>query len=621
MVVLGDPGSGKSTLLRYLMLTLAEPSNRFSSEFPQLASEAQVMSPLYIPLASYAETWLSHSVEERSLIDFLPGYLHYTYLDKYTNCLLEQLEQGMLFILFDGLDEIPDTSLRIQVVRQLETFTQSYPKNRFIVTSRIVGYKDASVATEYQVYTLADFSEEQVKAFTKKWCPAYERWVNQIEDSKALQDASTKEAEKLFRATRLNEGVKRLAINPLLLTILALIQRQGIDLPSHRVELYDLCVTTLLDTWIKAKRTAEVARFSKNDLVKILRPLAFWMHEHPAIGAIPEEELLEQIVKQLLERKITRHVDEAQQLAEQFLQTIRGKTGILIERGKQRYGFLHMTFEEYFAAWELVIRKKERDDFIKQHLHNSRWRVVILLTIGIVGILQSDEIGVTELIEEAILKAESAFERWLHRDLFLAGLCLADDIGTSIECEDSIIEQILCIYLTSPYNSIRTSISKVFNAWRGTAIAEKAANLVLDFINQSKKLADATLPVPGTSTAFSGIIQIERELNSYYQRIVQQNRGSSIRLIQLNIVIALSHFVDMTDKIKSISDALSDTDSDVQRAAATALAILPVDSLIISSRVEETLSDYTLITNKQFTADYSADFLLSSLQQLVGDTM
>jgi len=234
LIILGDPGSGKSTFLRYLMLTLAGNINEISNDFPQLASDIQNIIPLYIPLSSYAESWLSHGMEERSLKDFLPKHLRYLYLDAFTNAIQWQLERGQLLILLDGLDEIPDASLRIQIVRQIEIFTQSYPQNRFIVTSRIVGYKDAPLAAEYQAYTLADFNEEQIKTFTKKWCPAYECWVNQVEDSQSFQNAATKEADKLFQATHLNEGVKRLAVNPLLLTILALIQRQGIELPSHR---------------------------------------------------------------------------------------------------------------------------------------------------------------------------------------------------------------------------------------------------------------------------------------------------------------------------------------------------------------------------------------------------
>jgi len=338
--------------------------------------------------------------------------------------------------------------------------------------------------------------------------------------------------------------------------------------------LFDLCVTTLLETWLRAKGQIGVTQLSKNDLIKILRPLAFWMHKNPTIGAIPEEELLEQIVRQLLERRIARYEDEAQRLAAQFLQIIHGKTGILIERGKHRYGFLHLTFEEYFAAWELVVWKKDREEFIKQHLHDPRWRVVILLAVGIVGIIQSDENGVTELVEEAILNARSPFERWLHRDLLLAGLCLADDVGVSIACEDAIIEQMIFIYLTSPYDSIRTSFSKVFNMWRGTVTAKKAVPLVLGLINPNGKLKEGEFSLSKTPTKFPVVFQLEKKLEAYRQHLVQQNRESSIRLIQLNIAIALSHLMDMTDMVEFILEALSDADSDVRETAAMALGLV-----------------------------------------------
>jgi hypothetical protein len=573
----------------------------------------------------------------------------------------------------------------MQIVRQIEIFTQSYPQNRYVVTSRIVGYKDAPLAAEYQAYTLADFNEEQIKTFTKKWCPAYERWVNQVEDSQSLQNAATQEADKLFRATHLNEGVRRLAVNPLLLTILALIQRQGIELPSHRVELFDLCATTLLETWIRAKRPLGVTQLNKNDLIKILRPLAFWMHEHPAIGAIPEEEILEQIVRQLLDRRVARYEDEARQIAEQFLQTVRGQTGILIERGKHRYGFLHLTFEEYFAAWELVVNKRNREDFIKQHLHDPRWRIVILLAVGIVGILQSDENGVTELVENAILKAGSPFENWLHRDMLLAGLCLADDVGVSIACEDAIVEQMIHIYLTSPFDSIRTSFSKVIYNWRGTATARRAIPLALGLIKSREKLTVSETATSIATSEFSDTFQFGNELNTNFQQLEQQNQESSIQLVRLHIVAALSQLSNTTDMVTTILDALSDADSDVRRAAAIALgqvggghpqvveallktlsdtdsdvqeaaaaalgqvgsdnpqvveallkalsdtdsdvqataakalAVSPVDSLFISSRLEEMLFKYEKIASKQFTTDYLVDSLLSSLQQIIGE--
>ena len=48
-------------------------------------------------------------------------------------------------------------------------------------------------------------------------------------------------------------GIKRLAVNPLMLTILALIQRSGRTLPHRRIELYQMVTRTLLDNWNREK--------------------------------------------------------------------------------------------------------------------------------------------------------------------------------------------------------------------------------------------------------------------------------------------------------------------------------------------------------------------------------
>ncbi len=252
LVLLGDPGSGKSTLLLYLLLQLVQGSDTFAATFPQMADLAAIV-PLHIRLAAFADVLLSNAPGTRSLEDFFPLYLRDNYLGPYVPFVQLQLERGNLFLLLDGLDEIPDPALRMQVVRHIEMFTQAHAANRFLVTSRIVGYKEAALSYEYQPYTLAEFSEDQVKTFTQHWCPAYERWAKGTGELHALEDTATKEAEKLFRATQSRPAVRRLAGKPLLLTILALLQRQGIELPSHRIELFELCAMTLLDTWVKAR--------------------------------------------------------------------------------------------------------------------------------------------------------------------------------------------------------------------------------------------------------------------------------------------------------------------------------------------------------------------------------
>ena len=547
LVLLGNPGSGKSTLLRYLLLLLVQGSDTFATTFPQMADVATA-TPLYIPLATYAEALLSNVPGTRSFEDFLPIYLRDTYLGTCIDFIRAQLHQGNLFLLLDGLDEIPDTALRMNVVRHIEMFTQTYAVNRFVVTSQIVGYKAAPLSSEYQPYTLADFNEEQIKDFTQKWCPAYEYWVHDARDSHYLEEAATKEAEKLFSATQSKPGVKRLAINPLLLTILALIQRQGIELPSHRVELFELCALTLIDTWIKAK--GQSIHFSKNDIIKILRPLAFWMHEHPAVGAIPEEELQEQIVRQLTGRTINEY--EATKMAEQFLQTVRGKTGILVERGKDRYGFLHLTFEEYFAARELE-KRRDKHSFIRAHLHDPRWREVILLTVGAIGILQSNEEEVTELVQHTIAKAASLYESSLHRDLLFAGLCLADDVGVTIACENEIIEQIVYLYLTSPYDKLRDSFSNVITEWSDIRVAEKAIGLVFPILHQWVASTDS-------KRTFSATSPFEKLLAEHIEQLATQYQKAMMKRLHFHITILLARLqaLDEIDWRKNLAGILSE---------------------------------------------------------------
>ncbi len=558
LVILGDPGSGKSTLLRYLLLQLAQGSNTFAATFPLLAAE-ETCVPLYMPLAAYAEVFLTNTPGTRSLVDFLPIYLRENYLSDYVDFLQGQLQQGNVFFLFDGLDEIPDAALRIKVVSQIELFTQSHLANRFIVTSRIVGYKEAPLsASEYQVYTLADFTEEQVKTFTQRWCPAYERWVNGFTESQHLEDAATKEAEKLFDATQSKPAVKRLAVNPLLLTILALIQRQGIELPSHRIELYRLCTETLIDTWVKAK--GQSIQFSKNELIRILRPLAFWMHEHAAVGAIPQEEIHQQIVDQLVQRTLNEY--EANRQAEQFLQIVRGKTGILVERGKERYGFLHLTFEEYFTARAVVLRN-DRETFIKRHLHNPRWREVILLTVGTVGIIDNDEEKVTELVR-AIVNANSPYEWALHRDLLFAGHCLADDIGVLPAYENEIIQNIVFLYLTSPHDGLRTACSSLLTAWSGTKVAEKAVQLALPILQQWVATTE-------TKKTFVAKSPFEKRVAAHLEQLTTQQQDTITKHLHFDITIILAslQMLEQVDWKKNLLAII--TSQDVKSKIATAL--------------------------------------------------
>jgi predicted NACHT family NTPase len=94
--------------------------------------------------------------------------------------------------------------------------------NKFILTSRIVGYREVRPTTEgLAECTLVDFETAEIADFIDKWTAALERAARG--DTPVAAEAASRERAELLAAVARNPGVRDLAANPLLLTILALI--------------------------------------------------------------------------------------------------------------------------------------------------------------------------------------------------------------------------------------------------------------------------------------------------------------------------------------------------------------------------------------------------------------
>ncbi|WP_407882774.1 tetratricopeptide repeat protein, partial [Scytonema sp. NUACC26] len=192
-----------------------------------------------------------------------------------------------------------------------------------------------------------------------------------------------------MKAIEDNEGVKRLTANPLLLTILALIHRNGEHLPERRVKLYDLAVQTLIEDWQLSKKLPDTPKvmLKETEVVQLLAPLAYWMHEEKPSGLVTQAEVEEKLVIELANLNDTNpKSNSVRQEVTQFLRKVRETTGLFIERTPGVYGFMHLTFEEYFAA--RYIADKDRSDILQlleKHRYESRWDEPLLLTLGYYG--------------------------------------------------------------------------------------------------------------------------------------------------------------------------------------------------------------------------------------------
>ena len=420
VVVLGDPGSGKSTLLKHLTL--------------RLASERSGRLPILVPLNAYAAAL---EKEDLNLQVYLPQY--FANLSAAISGLQplfdSALAKGQALVLLDGLDEVQRE--RGQLVRKVEAFCEDAVRagNKVVVTSRIVGYRDCALeAKKWALHTLLDFDEQAIEAFASQWCQAFEK-STRGNTPEAIAAAEV-ERQSLLAAIRANPGVRRLAANPLLLTILALIKRQRVTLPNQRARLYDLYLETLINAWSKARALDGRQVGPELDYLQtleVLSPLALWLRqENPTAGLVTERDLIEQLTRHFMGEGWQLPRGQALERAGRFLRSVRQYSNLLLARGEGQYGFIHLTLEEMLAAYGVVqigqVELEESLGFIQEHLVDPAWRETILLAVGIWGLVKRSPRAAGRVVR-AMLDMPCAGEQ-PGQNVLLAGACL-EYVGSS----------------------------------------------------------------------------------------------------------------------------------------------------------------------------------------------
>ena len=466
LVILGDPGAGKTTFLKYLALCLALGEE----VMPGLTATLGPRLPILVPLSAYANTLAEDDI---ALDDFLSEYYRKQGIKLPLDMLLSTaLTSGQALLMLDGLDEVQALEQRTLVVERVESFFAYYRQlgNKFLLTSRIVGYREVRpTAAGLAECTVVDFDEDDIADFVTKWSLALERAVKG-DSTVAQQEAETEKAELLFAVAH-NPGVRQLAANPLLLTILALMKRQGVALPERRVQLYDRYIETLLRHWNLARG---LDRRTSRDLdvvetMRVLAPLALWMHQtSPGVGLVKREEMRREL------ERIYRERGEAapEQAARRLLQDARDHASLLLERGAGQYGFIHLTFQEYLAA--VAIGQLGQSDvtpvaqLLAQHVDDPTWHEVTLLTIGYLGIIQQRD----SAAGETLVKLMTIHEGEPGAAVALAGEAVLDTWpgGVSQSCCAAVGKALLATMLDDQHMAprIRARSGSAASRW-GTA--------------------------------------------------------------------------------------------------------------------------------------------------------
>jgi predicted NACHT family NTPase len=415
IVVLGDPGSGKSTLLKYLALNWARTP---------LNNSLSLLIPVLIELRTYMRR--REDKECHNFLEFhhkCSGAIYH--LNQHQ--LHEQLKAGKALVMFDGLDEVFDPGKREDVITDIHRFTNEYPNVQVIVTSRVIGYKPQRLRdAEFHHFILQDLEPVQIQAFIYRW------------HELTFIDAADKERkrERLQRGIDTSKAITELAGNPLLLTMMAILNRNQ-ELPRDRTTLYEQSSRILLHQWDVERALTEDKRLDPKtidykDKQAMLRQIAYLMQtgEKGLAGNLINEN---DLVKVLTDYLKTIEFDKPREAARVMINQLRTRNFMLCFLGADYYAFVHRTFLEYFCAWEFVWQFKEtqtltieelKNEVFGKHWQDETWHEVLLLIAGMI-----DTKFVGEIIEY-LMNQYGNREKFIN--LFLAANCLAEVRNRSV---------------------------------------------------------------------------------------------------------------------------------------------------------------------------------------------
>ncbi len=408
-VVLGDPGSGKSTFLQYIALNWAE-----------LPVKELALKPL--PLLIELRIYIRNR-DAQQCQDFL-GFFHQSsgaicHLNQHE--LHERLKAGKAIVMFDGLDEVFEPGKRKDLITDIISFTNEYPQVGVVVTSRPIGYKPQRLRdANFRHFMLQDLEAEQIAEFIHRW---HDLTFNNEVDK-------TKKRERLQTAINSSRAIRELAGNPLLLTMMAILNRNQ-ELPRDRPELYNQSSRLLLHQWDVERELVEDEKLDPKtidykDKQAMLRQVAYRMqaNEKGLAGNLIGAESLEDILTDYLKKK---EFSDARDKARRIINQLRTRNFILCFLGADYYAFVHRTFLEYFCAWEFVWQFEKTqnltiagliEETFGKHWQDESWQEVLCL---IAGMIEAKFVGD---ILEYLMTQDGEKEKFIN--LFLAAKCLSE---------------------------------------------------------------------------------------------------------------------------------------------------------------------------------------------------
>lgn len=338
-IIIGDPGSGKTTLFKRLSKEIIEQNSlRNDAEFyPVILTFNNIKNAGYDLTEAircyFNSKWLNVSVDVDDII-------------KTNHCI----------IFVDALDELPLISEKERALQAVNNFNCEHTDIKIICSSRPSDYLFENCGSlGFKYLEIEPVNKQQIKTFLSSY----------------FSDNTIK-CKRLLRSLKSTGILEKLPKTPMTLALITILfDENEVEIPATITDLYRQFVDLLLgrDT---TENTMEVIEVGVRH--RLLCYIANKLHLTNR-QSVEKDELNAWIQEYAEPRGQTISTND-------ILEDYVNNTGILFYNDRGNIQFKHLSFQEYFVAYDIYNYSKEESELIVKNFNSSWWQNVAIFYAG-----------------------------------------------------------------------------------------------------------------------------------------------------------------------------------------------------------------------------------------------